>query len=166
LARLQADLQRAPRGVAYIVHLLLPHFGYLYRDDCLLADPTDWATLEPLDVEVLNTPSERAEHYRLYLDQLICTQVRLASLFDQLKRLGVYDTATIIVHGDHGSRIAELPFRLLPAEALSARDLLDHFSTLLAVKGPDVTPGIRQEPAVLQHVFAEQFLGGGHMPVA
>ena len=164
LAQFEADVDRAPRGVAYIVHLLMPHFGYMFRGDCSLADPKEWGTLEPIDVEVLSTPDERAERYRLYLPQLLCTQTRLAALFERLKRLGVYDSATIIVHGDHGSRIAERPFRYLPAEMLSDRDLLDHFSTLLAVKGPNIAPGLRPEPAVLQRVFAETFLGGRSRP--
>jgi hypothetical protein len=159
LDRMESDIRRAPRGVAYVVHLLLPHFGYMYTGDCLLANPADWDTLFPLDGELINTPAQRAARYRLYLNQLVCTESRLAALFEELKQLGVYDSATIIVHGDHGSRLAERPFRFLPAEALSDRDVVDHFSTLLAVKMPGLQPGLYEAPVALQSFFAEHVLG-------
>jgi hypothetical protein len=159
LDRVRVDVRRAPRGVAYIVHLLLPHYGYVYRDDCSLADPAEWDGLELVREEILNSSSERQARYRLYLAQLVCTAGRIRGLFQELRDLGVYDEATIVVHGDHGSRIGEHHFRHLPAAALTERDTLDHYSTLLAVKAPGVVPGIREEPVVLQRLFSEIFFG-------
>jgi hypothetical protein len=158
LARFEADLERAPRGVAYVVHLLLPHYGYFYRENCALADPADWDGLNVDAPDALNTPREREARYRLYFAQLACTETRIAKLVDQLKRLGVYDEATIIVHGDHGSRIGERKFREIAAEQLTDRDLLDHYSSLFALKMPGITAGRREGPTLIQEAFANIFL--------
>ena len=158
LARLRADIAEAPRGVAYIVHLLIPHHGYLYASDCSLRDPKEWVSF---DRDGGYSAKERARLYRSYLGQLVCADKQMHQLFAELKALGVYDDATIIIHGDHGSRLAEGPFITPSPEILTAQDRLDHFSTLLAIKAPGVTPGIHEEPVVLQQIFAQTFLGGG-----
>jgi hypothetical protein len=158
MARFQADLAEAPHGVAYVVHLLLPHSGYLYRKDCSLADPAEWRS-GPTGEDHQYSPAERAGLYRLYLAQLACAAGRVETILDQLRRLGVYDEATVIVHGDHGSRIGERPHLHTPVQQLTGRDILDHYATLFAVKAPDIAPGARGEPAELQDVFGATFLG-------
>lgn len=157
LDRFQADIAKAPRGVAYIVHLVLPHYGYLYRDDCSLMEPQDWKD-QPVDKTVVYSPEERLRTYGYYLPQLICTQLRMQGLFEHLRKLGIYDEATIIVHGDHGSRIGQRTIHA-DAKAMTDRDLLDHHSTLLAIKSAGIAPGRLLEPASLQRVFSETFLG-------
>jgi hypothetical protein len=159
LARFEDDLHAAPRGVAYIVHLLLPHFGYLYDADCTLADPSQWQRDE-WGEDGLYSRAEYDAMYRLYLAQTVCAARRMEALFAEMKALGVWDEATIIVHGDHGSRIGERPYIIAAPELLSDRNLVDHFSTLLAVKAPGLAPGIRPEPVTLQGTFADLFLGG------
>jgi Sulfatase len=157
LARLRADIAEAPRGVAYIVHLLIPHHGYLYASDCSLRDPKEWVSF---DRDGGYSAKERARLYRAYLGQLVCADKQMDQLFTELKELGVYDEATIVIHGDHGSRIGEGPFITPTPQILTAEDRLDHFSTLLAIKAPGVTLGIHEEPVVLQQIFAQTFLGG------
>jgi hypothetical protein len=158
MARFEADLAEAPRGVAYVVHLLLPHSGYVYRKDCSLGDPAEWRS-GPTGDNHQYSPADRAGLYRLYLAQLACTAGRLEAILDQLRGLGVYDEATVIVHGDHGSRIGERPHLHTPADRFTERDILDHYATLFAVKAPGVQPGVREEPEELQSAFAAAFLG-------
>lgn len=157
LARFRADIAEAPRGVAYIVHLLIPHFGYLYADDCALLDPSQWER-ESFGEDHAYSSAERAALYRRYIAQLICANRKMDALFAELKALGVYDEATIIVHGDHGSRIGERPYLTEMPETLTAQDMMDHYATFLAIKAPGVAPGSRDAPAALQQVFAETFL--------
>jgi hypothetical protein len=157
LAHFQSDLAAAPRGVAYFVHLLLPHYDYVYKNDCLPGDPDFWQT-QPGHDEIPSSKEARQVAYTLYMDQVICTDRLMRALFDQMKALGIYDEATIIVHGDHGSRIGEHSARG-PVEALTDRDLLDYFATLMAFKAPGIQPGIRPEPILLQQAFGELFLG-------
>jgi hypothetical protein len=164
LDRFQADIAKAPRSVAYVVHLLIPHHGYLFQEDCSLADPAEWED-QPTNATIVYPPEERLRIYGLYLPQLICTQKRMDELFAVLKGLGVYDDATIIVHGDHGSRIGQRTIHA-PPDAQSARDLLDHHSTLFAVKAPRGAPGAVGEPGAIQELFADMFLGGSADAIA
>jgi len=161
LERFSADIENSPRGVAWFVHLALPHFGYLYNSDCSLAPTAQWER-ENWGEDDFFTPEERRDLYRLYLAQVVCTATRMDELFAHLRAIGVYDEATIIVHGDHGSRIGERPFIHAAPHALSEQDLLDHYTTLLAIKAPGFAPGVRDEPAVVQAFFADTFLDGSH----
>jgi hypothetical protein len=155
LQRVEADIASQPRGVATIVHLLLPHEGFLYRENCSVTDPSGWEGGERL---AGLTSAERSAMYRLYLSQVVCTERQIARLFATLKEAGIYDDATIIVHGDHGSRIGERPWISDTPAALSDRDLVDHFSTLLAIKAPGGTGMVRERPVAVQQLFAEEFL--------
>jgi hypothetical protein len=161
LDRFRADIANAPRGAAWILHLALPHFGYLYNADCSLAATAQWER-ENWGEDDVYTAAERRELYRQYLAQVICTAARMENLFAHLRAIGVYDEATIIVHGDHGSRIGERPFIHAAPAALTDQDLLDHYATLLAIKAPGFEPGIRDEPTVVQKIFADAFLDGRH----
>ena len=157
LERVKSDIAQAPSGVAYIVQLLIPHDGYLYKRDCTLADPSDWG--EAVRDQGV-TAEIRSQLYGLYLEQLTCSNLAVGRLFDELKRIGIYDEATIVVHGDHGSRIGERANILDSPPSLTQQDMRDHYSTLLAIKAPGMAAGLRQEPEALQSVFATTFLGG------
>jgi hypothetical protein len=160
LSRFRADIAETPHGVAYIVHLLIPHHDYIYGVDCSVLDPSLWHR-ENFGPDLRYSPAERSELYRRYLAQLVCASRQMQEVFAELKSLGVYDEATIIVHGDHGSRIGERSFIIDDAEEiLSTTDRIDHFSTLLAIKTPSTTPDLIDEPVALQSVFAKTFLGG------
>ncbi len=54
---------------------------------------------------------------------------------------GVFDEATIIVHGDHGSRISVIEPAAQYADQVTDRDLIDSYATLFAMRGPTVTAG-------------------------
>jgi hypothetical protein len=157
LHRMEADMAQTPRGVAYFAHLLLPHYDYQYDSNCRLADPADWHTV-PGHQEKTVTPQMRRAAYGFYLQQVRCSNRLMGELFEAMKMLGVYDDATIVVHGDHGSRISAI-YSGAPAAEFSNRNLLDYFAALLAVKAPGTKSGVHHEPVLLQHFFAQTFLG-------
>jgi hypothetical protein len=161
IVRFETDIETAPRGVAYVVHLMMPHDGYLYDADCTLLDPSDWGAAER-DHGI--TAEARASLYPQYLEQLICSDRQVGQILDHLKRIGVYDDATIIVHGDHGSRIGVREHILDTPPSLTQQDLRDHYSTLLAVKAPQIDAHTHNEPVPLQRFFAESFLGEKNKP--
>lgn len=161
IERFKTDIEAAPQGVAYVLHLMMPHDGYLYDADCNLLDPSDWGAAER-DHGV--TAATRASLYQEYLEQLICTDRQVGHIFDHLKRMGVYDDATVIVHGDHGSRIGVREHILDTPPSLTQQDLRDHYSTLLAVKTPQIDAQVHREPMPLQWFFAESFLGEKNKP--
>jgi arylsulfatase A-like enzyme len=86
---------------------------------------------------------------------------KLDGLLVQLDRRGLLDDATIIINGDHGSRIP-LHFpsgTTLAAGVLEDADYRDTFSTLFAIKAPEVSPGYDAAPAPLVGLLNQHLAG-------
>lgn len=136
-----ADVVKGPHGTVYFAHLLVPHGPYTHRSDCSLRDDVnDWRSNRP-PFRRANSESERQRSYADYFDQMQCVQQKLAGLFEQLKAAGRFDDAIIIIHGDHGSRIYNVPARAHNIERMQQRDYLAGYATLFAVKSPLLQPG-------------------------
>lgn len=160
--RIAADMLAAPRGTAFFAHLMLPHSSYVFDHDCRVRnDSSTWLVhYDPASVPFANTPSGRQERYHLYLDQDRCTQRALSRLFLNMKSMGLFKEATVIVHGDHGSRIY-LNYPLVGnKEMLADADLRDGYSALFAVKAPRLAAGYYREKRSIQSLFAGIVLGG------
>ena len=108
--------------------------------------------------EPINTPDSRIERYRAYFAQIRCTQHQLQVLFDKLRAAGRYDESTIIIHGDHGSRISIWNPNVTFSDRLSDQDIIDNYSTLYAVKQPGAPPAYDSSARSIQALFAETFL--------
>jgi arylsulfatase A-like enzyme len=72
----------------------------------------------------------------LYFAQAECALRTLQALFDGLRESGLYDRATIILHGDHGSQITRKFTLHRNAGSYSKEDYRAAYSTLFAVKYP------------------------------
>ena len=57
-------------------------------------------------------------------------------MIDSLKREGLFDEATILIHGDHGSSAYVYAPMVANMDKLSRRDLREAYSTLFAMKRP------------------------------
>ncbi len=138
LEKLQADMLRAGPGSLFLVHLLLPHYPYAYRADCELRPSTaDWLYAHDERLQPRRNDAEsREERYPLYLEQVACLNLKLGSLFEALEDVGLLEQMTILVHGDHGSRIDLLPPLAWWDSELSVADYVDSFSTLVAFRTP------------------------------
>lgn len=160
--RLAEDLAAAPRGTALFAHLLLPHGAFIHDAACRpMTDLNKWVGEHNLDAPkpYNQTLASRVQRYLQYFDQVRCTHRQLAKLFDRMKELDVFEDATIIVHGDHGSRISRLiPWRAV-ADLLTSTDLIDSFSTLFAVRKPGWSRKGDQRQRSIQNLFGEIFLG-------
>lgn len=150
-------------GRLFFMHLLNPHFGYLFHADCEIKRDSDTWTNRTLPFhqsrQPTNTPASRIERYKAYFAQIRCLQHQLQAFFDKLRAAGRYDESTIIIHGDHGSRIAIWNPSITVHERLSDRDIIDNYSTLYAVKQPGVPPAYDLTERSIQALFAETFLG-------
>lgn len=156
--RLADDIRAYPRGTAFVAHVLLPHFSYVYDEDCELeTDVGRW--LSRSEGYLLNSEASRRERYGLYLAQVQCTTRQVESLLTALKSAGVYDEALVVVHGDHGSRISRVLHNRGPWEKLSKVDLIDIYSTLFVVKKPGLAPGYRDDQRSIRGLFARHVLG-------
>jgi len=163
LERMLSDIRAAPRGTAYFAHLMIPHVTHMLDQDCKVrADPLTWTSYGDLDIPtgVLNSPASREARYIGYIAQVRCLHSALQRFLEGLKEIGVFEDATIIVHGDHGSRIARIAPLTTTPQPLSDEDLADMYSVLFAVRSPSLAPGYRPDLVSLQAQFREMFLGG------
>lgn len=139
--RLIRDVSLAKGGTAFFAHLLMPHYPYVYDSDCAVRSPiSKWRLRQDRNLE--NTPESRRLSYIQYFEQIGCVEKRLSDLFSAMKRANTFDRATIIVHGDHGSRIGLADPGTAIKSILTPVDYADAFSTLFALKAPGVRAGL------------------------
>ena len=158
--RIAEDMAYQAQGVAFFAHLLLPHSSYVFDRDCRArSDPTTWyRNFDPLEIQSGNSRLLRQKKYQYYFDQVLCTHKEVDNLLAQMKRLGVYEEALIIIHGDHGSRIAVNMAHVKNKHKLTSVDLRDSFSTLMAVHSPTISAGYVSEPNSIQTLFSDIIL--------
>jgi arylsulfatase A-like enzyme len=133
---------------------LIPHGPYAYDRECRLRlDVNSWLSNRP-PFRRENSESEWQLSYAAYFEQLRCMQAKLQQLFDGLRAAGRFDDATIIVHGDHGSRIHRVAARAENLDRLEPRDYLDGFATLFAAKAPAMEAGYDEESAPVSRLLA------------
>ena len=132
---LEKDLAKATGGQVYFAHLLIPHRPFMFNADCDIVLDHAYDSLDRQSSEWL------VEYRKAYYEQVGCTTRLMRGLFGSLRRSGLYDRLTIIVHGDHGSRIG--PHDPTPKnwELFTPSDLRAHYSTLFAVKAPGMKGG-------------------------
>ena len=148
---LVSDIEAARQNTLFFAHLLIPHYPYVYRKDGTVRGIDDWFHGSNLD---FYRESEYRHWYRDYLEQVEFLTSELREFLGQLRAAGIYDSTTVIIHGDHGSRLRlldegqraareKLLFESPKCPIVSRydyvsdpplRDLLNRFSTLLAVK--------------------------------
>jgi hypothetical protein len=142
--------RRAPRGTHIFAHLMVPHAPYLLTPGCAVSGTfyTSYymGTHYPTDAD-----RERARllAYSDYLQQVRCIARQVDGLLRTLAQIESFRDATIVIHGDHGSRISTGHF----IEDHAPRDFVDNYATYYAIKGPDVEPGIDCELVSLPEIF-------------
>jgi hypothetical protein len=171
--RIVSDMREAGRKTLFFVHLLTPHFPYVFNRDGSVKRPREWAYPKVFK------PSEAAGYrraYEEYGEQVQAVARQIESFLEGMRAAGLYDSATVIIHGDHGSRI-----RLITAEDAAqkdagksdcmdvslyrycsqpaSRDLLDQFGTLFAVKHPGAAYAtmVGEKASVMQLLWQSLF---------
>ena len=147
------EIPRLQRGQYLLVHLLLPHYPYIFDQTCALRPVAEWRN-RAVPLGEVDTTATRTERYRLYADQIACTRRKLDLLLASVAQNPALADATILIHGDHGSRIAIEKWQSAGAgydEGAYLRDLhLTHFAVRLPGRS-----GRRIEPPLAIHdVFA------------
>lgn len=159
--RVARDVEAFPRGRLFFAHLLLPHGPYAWNADCRRHRKAGhWLSPKPARFNILihSTPEFRDQAYGDYLQQVGCSLQLLDRVLSAMADKGVLDKATIVVHGDHGSRIVLRTPTPEHAGLLSPEDYIAAYSTLFAIRSPDVVPGYDTERRALHNLFAEQLL--------
>ncbi|MCB1670381.1 MAG: hypothetical protein R3F41_10870 [Gammaproteobacteria bacterium] len=121
-------------GEAYFVHLLLPHFPYVFGPDCEHLPIAKWG------YPVRHAPAvSPIESYKSYWDQVACAEKLLSRIINATAGI---EYLTTIIHGDHGARI-------MWQTENDSRD--DDLKTLIAVRSSHVDPGLSSKPVILQN---------------
>jgi hypothetical protein len=149
-----AAVTRASPGDMFLLHLLIPHHPYFYDAMCDLRPMHEWEMPGPPG-SLLNDRESRARRYGLYLEQMRCLYRKLDAMFQAWQKAGIFDAVTIVLHGDHGSRIYQHRPDADSQHKLTDTDYLDAFSTLFAVKGPQHPPGYDHRVAALEQLLGE-----------
>jgi hypothetical protein len=131
---LTADLRQARRGNAFFAHLLIPHRPFVAGPDCHILPPSAWR---------IGSIAARGAYHR----QLRCVMRKLDAALAALAASPAGADAIVILHGDHGSRLANVAPRADRAERLSAEDLVAGYSTLFAIRAPGLESGPDPRPA-------------------
>ena len=162
LSIITKDLALYPKGTAVFAHLLIPHHSYVYDAVCNLKknssqweNSSDRVTID----QPTGSPKSRRERYIFYFEQTRCTYKMLGEFFQNLQKIDLFDNSTIILHGDHGSRIGLLSPAAGGLSEISEADIVAYFSTLYAVKRPGLPPAYDPKMRSIQALFAESFLG-------
>ena len=161
LRLIASDILDASEGRLFFAHLLMPHGPYVWDRKCQIrTDTGSWLARRREHQDVLSTsnPEYRRTAYRYYFDQTHC----LVSLLDRFLKLldqqELLEEATIIIHGDHGSRITIADPVDSGTTNATTRDLIDSFSSLLAIRSPSLDPGYELDMRSIQSLFAEHIL--------
>lgn len=144
-------------GRFFFGHFLMPHAPYAHGPNCELRDRwyLPWFLTDRHGLTGAAMEAKRTELYPQYYDQVTCLTTKLDQLLTDLADDADFENATIVVHGDHGSRLSSTMF----AETMSQRDMIDNYSALFAIRAPSVDPGYDMSHVSIQHLAA-QFLSG------
>jgi hypothetical protein len=151
---LRTDIVQHPNGTAYFVHLLAPHNPFIYDANCHILPASQWQ-IGHGPLPLINTTETRDEHYAIYEGQIQCVQKQIALLFDTLQSAGIYNNAIIIIHGDHGARIALHRPTDATQNQLTQQDFRDYYNALFVAKFPGAKPGYDHQLIDLQTLLAQ-----------
>ncbi len=138
------NILNLPEGNAIFAHLLIPHYPYVANADCTIKETiNEWKYSSllftpnyPYREGLHNTEGSRRTHYQEYFKQVKCIYTKLDELFAKMEQAGMFESAVIVIHGDHGSRIVKREPTIENEQELSTEDIVDGYSTLFAVKLP------------------------------
>ncbi len=146
LEKIKASQQKSNQY--YFMHFIYPHFSHYQNENCKTnEDFSQWkeinrwikTTGENKALRINNNDRERLLNN--YHAQYICFTKTLDNFLGEI--LGLYPEATIIVHGDHGSRISTRFIDDSNIENFSYLDLENYndlYSTLLGFRVPGQEP--------------------------
>lgn len=161
-------LSEGKKGNAYFLHLLVPHFHWFYDENCSYRIKK-WSFLnkdDPLNTKsspawfreekIVNKEdyfSDQEDLYRNYLEQIKCTHKMIDQLLDKLKANPATQDSTIVIQGDHGSRITSSYPYVEFADQITREEYIQSFSTFFVVRGPNHTPGYDRRPLALDELM-------------
>lgn len=164
---LEKDIEQHPKGVFIFAHILLPHSPYVFNNTCqIVKNPDNWYTNYD-EGPVGNAPDRRRLRYHYYLQQMHCLYQPLDQMLNKLDQEGLLSNAYIVIHGDHGSRIAEHGAVMGNEPNITWQDFNDSYAALFAMRTPHSKPAVIDTPLPIAYLYARWFSEaiGTPMPV-
>jgi len=154
--KFSGDVAQTKGGEVYFAHFLLPHAPHLLNKNCGIK-PISWVNPYYLK-EVKKLSGEafqeaRSTYYKMYFEQVSCVYKKLNEFMEKIEPLEHFKNATILINGDHGSRISSGQY----FENLSKQDFVDNYSAHFSIRSPDVEPGYDLRSVSIQRLFTEMF---------
>jgi hypothetical protein len=142
------------RGEYYFAHLLLPHYPYIFSPDCRVRPTADWLASDA--TPEVDTPQTRAWRYRLYYEQVLCTNRLIGKFLDAIEQNPALSDAVVIIHGDHGSRISLRDPEMWAGSSYSEADYdRDWHATFFAVRILGNASGRSSQPAAIHDLYKD-----------
>jgi hypothetical protein len=172
-------LSEGKKGNAYFIHLLLPHFHWFLDEQCsyrikewefLKRDTTSNIKSSPLWFREDSISarkkfsSDRNGAYRGYLKQVKCTHKMLDNFLQKINSNPATKDSTIIIQGDHGSRITPFYPFIKAADQLTNEDYIQSYSTFFVVRGPNHTNEYDRRPLALDELMKNIIFGTEPLP--
>lgn len=107
--------KKADKNNAYFIHLLLPHDPYVFNKDCKYRGQAEDKT-------------------NAYFEQVSCSHLLIDRFLNVLAKNPAATDSTIIIHGDHGSRIEEPDVRL--NYVFTQENIIKNYSAFFIVRSP------------------------------
>lgn len=136
VTRISADIDSLKRGTVLFAHILLPHEPPALNSSCDLRPPQDWFS------------NDQKERYIAYFAQMECTNKLMERILSSVNNNPDLDDATIVVHGDHGSRMG--------LEGVDTR--LFTYATLMAIRTPGLVPGYARDKESVPTLFSKHVI--------
>jgi hypothetical protein len=142
-------------------HFLMPHGPALLDETCEITgqweSPYYLKEQKELSGDALET--QRAWYYSHYYKQMQCGIHTLDRFLTMVESVPALQNATIVIQGDHGSRISSGKF----AENLTPRDMIDNYSAFFAIRMAGLAPGLDAQPISVQRL-TKLYLSGQAQP--
>lgn len=167
-------LSEGKKGNAYFIHLLLPHFHWFFDEQCSYRIK-EWEFLKRNETSNIkssplwfrkdsisageNYSSDQIGAYRGYLKQVKCTHKVLDNFLEKINSNPETKDSTIIIHGDHGSRITPFYPFIESADQLTNEDYIQSYSTFFTVRSPNHTNEYDRRPLALDELMKTIILG-------
>lgn len=135
------------RGTYNFLHLIWPHYPYVYRRDCSVRPSSDWLNNRVISGSPTpDTLETRRERYRQYFEQTTCLASRMKALIDVID-----GDAIVLLHSDHGSRITIEDRSGIPkTEYDDTMYSMDTYGAFAAIRMPGVLePGVVEDPVAI-----------------
>jgi hypothetical protein len=161
LAEFHQQLGAIAPGSYRFGHFLMPHAPYEVDRNCKGLTEVNQRLSPAVPWSRRNTTASRRIRWALYAGQTECLYRQLDSMLVRLDSAAPPQGLLILIHGDHGSRIGRASPEPGNAGLLRDQDLLDAYSTLLAVRSPGIIEGIDSSAVDIQSTVPRLIAGAG-----